>query len=139
MARAYLTRVLEFTAAHRLRRADWPEERNQTTFGTATRDHEHRYQVRVTVVGNMSETEGGVVALSAFDRLLATEITDRLDGRHLNDDIPEFAEGRRLPTGEALAVYLWERIGPRLPEGVALHAVRVQEGPDLYAEYLGEG
>jgi 6-pyruvoyltetrahydropterin/6-carboxytetrahydropterin synthase len=61
----------------------------------------------------------------------------RFDGRHLND-LPDFADGIRLPTGEALAVYIWERLAGRLPAGVRLHAVRVQEGPHLYSEYFGE-
>src|SRR5437773_2246973 len=41
-------------------------------------------------------------------------------------------------TREAVAVYVWERIAPRLPRGVTLHAVRVQEGPHIYSEYFGE-
>lgn len=45
----YLTRVVEFTATHRIRRPDWPPQRNQQAFGKAARDHSHRYQCRVTV------------------------------------------------------------------------------------------
>ena len=61
-----------------------------------------------------------------------------LDGRSINDDIPAFADGKWLTTGEALAVYLWGRIEGQLPKGVTLHAIRVQEGPHLYSEYRGE-
>src|SRR2546426_11360212 len=39
-------------------------------------------------------------------RLLAEEITRHLDGRSINEALPEFAPGRRLATGEALAVYV---------------------------------
>jgi hypothetical protein len=35
-------------------------------------------------------------------------------------------------------VYVWERIAPQLPQGVTLHAVRVQEGAHIYSEYFGE-
>src|SRR5256884_2598810 len=80
----------------------------------------------------------GVMSLEALDRLLAEEITRRLDGRSINEALPEFAPRRRLATGEALAVYVWERIAPQLPRGVTLHAVRVQEGPHIYSEYYGE-
>ena len=65
-------------------------------------------------------------------------MTGRLAGRSINNALPEFADGRHLATGEALAVYVWERLAPRLPEGVTLHAVRVQEGPHIYSEYYGE-
>ncbi len=81
---------------------------------------------------------GGVTSLGVLDALLAEEITDRLDGKSINEAIPEFADGKRLATGEALAAYVWERLAPRLPPGVTLHAVRMQEGPHLYSEYFGE-
>jgi 6-pyruvoyltetrahydropterin/6-carboxytetrahydropterin synthase len=134
----YLTRVVEFTATHRIRRPDWPAARNAGEFGKAAEDHAHQYQVRVTVKGNLAASESGVVSLVALDGLLAAEITTRFDGRHINRDVAEFAEGGWLPTGEALSVYFWERLAPRLPQGVTLHAVRVQEGPHLYSEYFGE-
>ena len=80
------------------------------------------------------------MSLETLDGLLAREITHRLDGRSINQALPEFGleAGRRLATGEALAVSVWERIAPQLPRGVHLHAVRIQEGPHLYSEYFGE-
>ena len=138
MTIAYLTRAVEFTATHRICRVDWTRERNAATFGRAAEDHRHRYLCRVTVKGPLEPAQGGVVNLSALDALLEREVTARFDGRHINQDIPEFADGGRLPTGEALAVYLWERLASGLPPGVTLHAVRIQEGAHLYSEYFGD-
>lgn len=138
MPTSYLTRIVGFTATHRIRRADWTQERNEAEFGKAAGDHGHRYQCRVTVKGPLAAEAGGVMSLAALDALLAAEVTERLEGRSINAALPEFADGRRLATGEALAVYLWERLAPRLPRGVTLHAVRVREGPHLYSEYFGE-
>ena len=135
---SYLTRIVEFTATHRIRRADWPDERNARDFGRAAEEHGHRYQCRVTVKGPLDARAGGVMQLQTLDRLLAEEITSRLEGQSINAALPEFADGGRLATGEALAVYVWERIAPRLPAGVTLHAVRMQEGPHIYSEYFGE-
>jgi len=135
---SHLTRIVEFTASHRIRRADWTPERNALAFGKAAADHGHRYQVRVTVKGPLQPEDGGVISLVALDALLAVEITARFDGRHINDAVPEFADGRRLATGEALAVFVWDRLAARLPPPVVLHAVRVQEGPHIYSEYFGE-
>lgn len=140
MATAYLTRIVEFTATHRVARADWTAEQNAATFGAAARDHAHHYQCRVTVRGPLAASDGGIVSLAELDALLRREVRERLDGWHLNEALPEFdphKEGR-LATGEALAVYLWERLSGQLPSGVTLHAVRVQEGSDLYSEYFGE-
>lgn len=130
MPTGYLTRVVEFTATHRFPKGE--------RFGAAAADHGHRYRCRVTVSGPFDPEAGGVMSLGTFDALLAREITARFDGRHLNDDLPEFADGRWLATGEALAVYLWERLAPQLPPGVRLRVVRIQERPDLYSEYRGE-
>lgn len=138
MATVYLTRIVEFDASHRIARADWTADQNARTFGKAAEDHPHHYHVRVTVKGPLAAAAGGVVSLQALDALLEREITARFAGRHLNRDIPEFAAGGRLATGEALAVYVWERLADALPSGVTLHAVRVQEGPHLYSEYFGD-
>ncbi len=127
---AYLTRIVEFTATHRF--PPGPD------FGAAAKDHSHRYRVHVTVKGSFAPERSGVLGLKAFDAILAREITTRFDGQHINENIPEFADGGRVATGEGLAVYIWERIAPTLPAGVRLHAVRVQESDHLYSEYFGE-
>jgi 6-pyruvoyltetrahydropterin/6-carboxytetrahydropterin synthase len=135
---SYLTRIVEFNATHRIRRSDWPEERNAAEFGKAATEHGHRYQCRVTVKGPLHAEAGGVMNLRLLDDLLETEVTRRFDAKSINAAAPEFADGQWLATGEALAVYVWERIATRLPAGVTLHAVRVQEGPHIYSEYYGE-
>jgi len=135
---SYLTRVVEFTATHRIRRADWSRERNAREFGKAADDHAHRYQCHVTVKGPLVPETGGVMSLVALDALLAEEIIARFGDRHIGDAAPEFAEGGWLATGEALGVYVWGRLVGRLPPGVAMHAVRIQEDAHLYSEYFGE-
>lgn len=135
---AYLTRIIDFTATHRIARADWTAEQNRATFARAAEDHAHEYQCRVTVKGPLDAARGGVVNLEQLDAVLGREIRERFNGRHINADIPEFAAGKRLATGEALSVYLWERLSGALPPGVTLHRIRIQEGPHLYSEYYGE-
>ena len=138
MSMSYLTRVIEFTATHRIRRVDWSRERNAREFGKAADDHEHRYRCCVTVKGPLEPEAGGVMSLVALDALLAEEITARFGGRHISEAAPQFADGGWLATGEALAVYVWGRLVGRLPPGVTLHAVRVQESDHIYSEYFGE-
>lgn len=138
MPTSYLTRIVEFTASHRLHHPGWSPERNALEFGKATHQHDHRYQCRVTVKGQLRPEAGGVMSLGTLDTLLAEEVVTLLDGRRIDEALPGFAPGKWLATGEALAVYVWERLAARLPAGVALHAVRVQEGPHVYSEYFGE-
>jgi len=76
-----------------------------------------------------------VMDLAELDRILQEEVHDRLDGRHLNETIPEFAYGSTFPTCEALAAYLFPRIRARLPDGVRLDRVRIAEDATLHGDY----
>jgi 6-pyruvoyltetrahydropterin/6-carboxytetrahydropterin synthase len=137
---ARLTRTVTFRAAHRYFRPDWSAERNTEVFGDCATapGHEHLYQCRVTIAGPVSPETGMIMDLRALDLLLEEEVLQRFENRHINRDIPEFAFGKTVPTGEALAIFVWGRVAARLPAGVRLHSVRVQEDPNLYAEYRGD-
>lgn len=137
---AYLTRLVQFAAAHRYFRPEWTAERNAEVFGACAREHGHghTYQCTVTVRGTPDPVTGMVMDLGLLDRVLSEEVVQRLDHRHLNLDVPEFAYGRTVPTGEMLCLDIWGRVAPRLPAGCTLALVRVQEEPALYAEYRGE-
>ena len=132
-----LTRVVAFNAAHRYFRPDWSAEKNAEVFGTCGNEHGHRYECHVTVAGSLDQETAMVLPLDDLDRVLREEISDRMDHKHLNHDIPEFAFGKQLPTCEALAVHIWGRIAQRLPHGVRLYRIRVLEEPGLFAEYDG--
>jgi 6-pyruvoyltetrahydropterin/6-carboxytetrahydropterin synthase len=132
-----LTRVVVFSAAHRYFRPDWSPEQNAEVFGACAEEHDHRYECHVTVAGPMDEETAMILRLDDLDRVLGEEITERLDQKNINRDVPDFAPGKQLPTCEALAVHLWGRLEPRLPVGVRLERVRVQEDPSLFAEYDG--
>jgi 6-pyruvoyltetrahydropterin/6-carboxytetrahydropterin synthase len=75
--------------------------------------------------------------LLALDRILEEEIFARSHGKHLNRDVPEFADGRMLPTCEAIATDVFPRVAARLPAGVVLERVRILEDPTLYADCTG--
>ena len=140
MPTAYLTRTVHFSAAHRYHRPDWSEARNAEAFGAcgSPNGHGHTYSCVVTVKGRVDPQASMLADLAALDRILREEVVDSYDHRHLNLDIPEFAYGRTVPTGEALCLEVWRRVGARLPRGCELDCVRVQEDPALWSEYRGE-
>lgn len=140
MSIASLTRVVPFSAAHRYFRPNWTPERNESVFGLCAREHGHGHSYRcfVTVTGPVHAETGMLIDLAELDRILAEEVRAPLDHRHLNHDVPEFAFGKQIPTAEALAVYIWRRVAPRLPEPVRLTCIRVEEDWDLFAEYRGD-
>jgi 6-pyruvoyltetrahydropterin/6-carboxytetrahydropterin synthase len=129
-----------FAAAHRYFRPDWSSEKNAEEFGKCANEHGHghSYECHVTVSGVPDPDTSMVMSLSQLDELLREEVWERFDHRHLNHDIPEFAFGLQIPTAEALAMHTWQRIEPRLPAGVRLECVRIQEDPTLFAEFRGE-
>jgi 6-pyruvoyltetrahydropterin/6-carboxytetrahydropterin synthase len=134
--RAELTRRVRFDASHRYQRPEWTAAENRAAFGPASEDHGHRYTCAVTLEGKLGDT-GALVDLVLLDALLAAEVTARLDGRHINQDIPEFAYGKLLPTCEALARWIWDRLELRLPQGVRLAEVRVAEDDALEGACAG--
>jgi 6-pyruvoyltetrahydropterin/6-carboxytetrahydropterin synthase len=137
---ARLSRTVAFAAAHRYFRPEWSAAQNREVFGPCANEHGHghNYHCRVTIAGPVDDETGMVMNLADLDTILREEVTDRFDHRFINHDVPEFAFGQQVPTGEALAVYVWGRVARRLPDGVRLESVRVQEDPYLYAEYTGE-
>jgi 6-pyruvoyltetrahydropterin/6-carboxytetrahydropterin synthase len=134
-----LTRTVGFRAVHRLYRPDWTEARNQEAFGPLSDPpgHPHDYRCAVTVSRPIDDRMGMVVDLMELDHILQEEVVSRLDGKHLNEDVPGLAYGQMLPTCEAIAVDLYRRIAPRLPQGVTLERVRIMEDPTLYADCTG--
>lgn len=139
--RARLTRTVSFSAAHRYYRPSWSSARNAEVFGACANEHGHghNYRCSVTVEGPVDAETGMTMNLSGLDAILRDEVVTPLDHHHLNHHVPEFAFGKTVPTAEAIAVYVWQRIAPRLPEGITLCCVRIEEDSSLFAEYFGAG
>ena len=140
MPLASLTRRVVFSAAHRYRRPEWSDERNAAVFGSSANPHfhGHSYLCDVTVRGPVDEATGMIVDLGLLDRVLATEVRDRFDQRNINLEVPEFADGRLVPTGENLARFIFDRVQRALGDAARVRSVVVREDETLWAEYRGE-
>ncbi len=132
-----LTRRVTFAAAHRYRLAEWSDERNAATFGPCARPnyHGHSYVCDVTVTGNVDPTTGFVVDLGELDRALQAEVRDRFDHANINLDVPEFADGALVPTGENLARFICERVQGAIGGAARVMRVTVAEDATLSATY----
>ena len=115
-----ITQAFRFEAAHRLPNVP-PTHR-------CHRMHGHSYRVELQLQGDVDATTGFVVDFfeieAAFGGLLA-----QLDHYCLND-----IEGLENPTAENIAIWIWQRTKPALPQ---LAQVREFETPDCWAEYDG--
>ena len=133
----FLTRRVAFAAAHRNRIAEWSEERNAATFGLCARPnyHGHSYVCDVTVTGTVDPVTGFVADLGVLDDVLQREVRARLDHANINLDVPEFADGRLVPTGENLARFIAERVQGALGNAARVTRVTVAEDSTLSATY----
>jgi 6-pyruvoyltetrahydropterin/6-carboxytetrahydropterin synthase len=134
-----LTRRVSFTAIHRYWRSDWSAVRNEQRFGGASTPHPHDYACDVTVSGPIDDDTGMIIDLGMLDRTLDREVRSRFHGTSITVDVPEFADGKLIPTCESLARFIFERIAPSLTGTARLTRVIVHEDPTISAEFTGEG
>ena len=132
----YLTKVYEFSAAHRLHSYALSDEENQDIFGKCNNPagHGHNYVLEVTVKGDVDERTGLVAGLNFLDEVVQKQVYARFDYKHLNVDTPEFETLN--PTSENFVKVLWEVLEPNL-RPVALHRLRLRETPKNHFDYYG--
>jgi len=110
----------KFEAAHRLP--------NVPPGHKCSRLHGHSFSVRIYVRGEVSPETGWVTDFADIVAAFAP-IHARLDHNFLNE-----IEGLSNPTSENLAVWIWEKLSPRLP---GLSGVDVSETPTSGCTYFG--
>ncbi|MDF0642961.1 MAG: 6-carboxytetrahydropterin synthase [Nitrospira sp.] len=137
MAPVLLTKRIEFAAAHRYFRPEWDEAKNRAVFGRCFNPpaHGHNYLLEVTVSGDVDPQTGMVINLFDLKRVLLGMI-EEFDHKNLNLDMPYFVD--RIPTSENLARVLWTKLESQ-PDIGTLHAVRLYEDEDLFAEITAAG
>ena len=140
MPRTALTRRVTFAAAHRYRRPEWSAAKNFEVFGNCSREawHGHTYTCDVSVSGPVDDVTGFVVDLRLLDEILAREVMARFDHRNVNTDIPEFAEGRLVPTCENIAAFIAGRVQDALGTRSRVTRVQLSESPTLWAEWTAD-
>ena len=79
-----------------------------------------------------------VIDLGILDRVLTAEVRDRFDHRNINLDVPEFADGKQVPTGENLARFIFQRVQNALGERFVVVSVTVAEDATLSATYRAD-
>jgi 6-pyruvoyltetrahydropterin/6-carboxytetrahydropterin synthase len=135
----YITRKETFSAAHKLSRPDWSEEKNNEVFGKCSNPnwHGHNYILWVTVKGEVSPETGFVANLSDVSRIIKDYVLNKVDHKNLNVDV-DFLIGKYSST-EVIAIEIWKQIeGPLNNLGCRLHCVKIKETEKNSVEYFGE-
>ncbi len=135
MPRVSITRRLHFSAAHRLGRPEWSQERNEAVFGQCASPnwHGHNYELDVTVEGEVEPETGFVLDLKILREVVEARVISDVDHRNLNLDVP-WLHGVN-PTTENLVVGIWNRLQGQLPTQIRLLRLVLWETPRNYVEY----
>ncbi|NOZ75917.1 MAG: 6-carboxytetrahydropterin synthase QueD [FCB group bacterium] len=115
-----LYKDITFEAAHRL--PNLPEGHK------CRRLHGHSFKIRLTITGAVDARTGWIKDFGEIKTAFAP-LHDQLDHHYLNE-IP----GLENPTSEHLAVWIWDRLKPALPE---LKLVEVKETCTTGCLYAG--
>ena len=107
----------EFNAAHRLPRHP----------GRCFRMHGHNYRLQVVVSGDPSPRSGMVIDFFDIETAVGS-VLDPIRDTCLNDKLEN-------PTAEAIVVWLWRAIYPKVPE---LTELRLFETEACHVTYRGE-
>lgn len=92
------------------------------------RMHGHSFHVEIHVSGETDESNGWVIDFAEITESFQP-IYDQLDHRCLNE-----IEGLENPTSENLAMWIWQRLKPVLPQ---LSKIVVRETPSSGCVYRG--
>jgi 6-pyruvoyltetrahydropterin/6-carboxytetrahydropterin synthase len=136
-----VTRAYEFSASHRLHAGPLSVDENVALFGKCNwvHGHGHNYEFDVAITGEPDPKTGQILPPEILDRMVEQEILLPFDHRHLNLDVPEFADLN--PTSENLTRVIWDRLYARWQrDGITagrLYRVTVRETPRNHFDYYG--
>ncbi len=140
--KVYVSRKIEFNAAHRLFNPLCTEEQNIALYGKCSNSygHGHNYLLEITLCGIVDMQTGFLFDLKELKSILEYEITARFDHKHLNHDVPELQNC--IPTTEVLAILIWDILEERLltinNQELVLHEVTIHETGKNSVRYRGE-
>lgn len=134
----YLTRRERFSAAHRMFRQEWPDEKNREVFGKCSNPnwHGHNYILWVTIKGEISDSQGFVLNIDTLKKIIQDRVIAKIDHKNINLEVDFMKD--KIATTENLAVAIWDELKPHVEkEGVRLHCVKIEETENNYIEYYG--
>lgn len=134
----YITRRETFNAAHKLYNQNWSVEQNEIVFGKCANKnwHGHNYALFVTVKGIPNKDTGFIMNIKELSQIIQKEVVEKLDHKNLNLDVA-FIPKDMFPSTENLAILIWQQLEPHIKE-CKLHAIKLYETENIYAEYFGE-
>ncbi|MEY2925297.1 MAG: hypothetical protein RLZZ337_1847 [Bacteroidota bacterium] len=130
------SRVERFNAAHRLHNKEWSDAKNNEIFGLCNNAnyHGHNYKLVVKVTGEVDPDTGYLIDLKILKDIIRSEVTDKLDHKNLNLDVPDFQDLN--PTAENIAYVIWNNLRAKIDTKLNLE-ITLFETERNFVEYDG--
>jgi 6-pyruvoyltetrahydropterin/6-carboxytetrahydropterin synthase len=138
MNRVTVRQQFDFSAAHRLHVPTLSDEENRALFGKCNNPagHGHNYRLEVAVGAPIAD-DGSVLPVEAIDQLVDETVIRHLDHKHLNLDVPQFAQLN--PSIENIARVIYDMLRDAVGQlHVTLEEVSVWETEKTVCTYRGE-
>lgn len=132
----------EFSAAHRLHVPDLSDAENRKVFGKCNNPagHGHNYRLEVAVRVPI-DRQGRTADVEQIDALVNRHAVEQLDHKHLNTDVPRFADLN--PSVENIVRVIWDMLADPVEEGLGggagLEELSVWETSKTVCTYRGPG
>jgi 6-pyruvoyltetrahydropterin/6-carboxytetrahydropterin synthase len=112
-----------FNAAHRIHNPAFSDAENSRIYGKCNNPngHGHNYELTIRVSGLVDPKIGYVMDLGELSSIAKRHVTDYLDHKFLNLDVPEFATIN--PTAENIAVVIHGLLRPHIPAHLDVHVI----------------
>lgn len=123
-----------FNAAHRIHNPALSDADNARIYGKCNNPngHGHNYELTIRVAGPVDPVIGYVIDLGELSSLAKKYVTDYLDHKFLNLDVPEFATIN--PTAENIAMVIHSLLRPHIAGHLDLHVI-LAETPRNIVQY----
>ncbi len=131
-----VSKIFEFSAAHRLYRPDQSPEWNRKIYGKCSNPHGHghNYTLEVTVGGPVNAETGMILNAATLDEIVHEVVLKDLDHRNLDIEV-EWLKGR-VSTVESLVEAIWERLAGPIEDAARpgrLRRLKLWETKRIYA------
>ncbi len=139
MEHVLIRQMYEFSAAHRLHVPSLSESENREVFGKCNNPAGHGHNYRLEVVVRVPiDGVGRTAEAGALDALVNEHAVIKLDHKHLNSDVPQFAALN--PSVENIVRVIWGMLDEPMNEaGWGLEELSVWETSKTVCTYRGPG
>ncbi|NDE67684.1 MAG: 6-carboxytetrahydropterin synthase [Actinobacteria bacterium] len=123
-----------FNAAHRIHNPALSDADNARIYGKCNNlnGHGHNYELTIRVAGPVDPVIGYVIDLGELSTIAKKHVTEYLDHKFLNLDVPEFATIN--PTAENIAMVIHTLLRPHIAAHLDLHVI-LAETPRNIVQY----